>query len=108
MGVVEQRPKFLVRLFLGLLMGRRLNHVFKVIVVDQGREFGHHYIHLLLRVEIHAIWIVASSVFMHHWALRKIRRNEFSESLEVVLVAATDVENLWSIRVEMRGFLVIE
>ena len=93
MGVVEQRPKFLVRLFLGLLMGRRLNHVFKVIVVDQGRELRHHCIHLLLRVEIHAIRIIASSVFMHHRTLRQIRRNEFRESSKVVLVAATDVEN---------------
>ena len=83
-------------------MGRRLDHVLEVVVVDQGRELRHHGIHLLLRVEIHAIRIVASSIFMHHRTLRQIRRNEFRESFEVVLVAPTDIQNLCSIRVEMR------
>lgn len=85
-------------------MGRRLDHVLEVIVVDQSRELAHHGIHLLLRVEIHAIWIVTVSVFMHHGTLGQVWRDEFGETLEVVLVAATNVENGWSLRVEMGGF----
>ena len=104
MGVVEQAPKFFVGFELGLLMGCRLDHVLEVVVVDQGREHGHHLVHLLLCVQIHAIWIVTVSVFMHHGTLCQVWRDEFGETLEVVLVAATNVENCWSLRVEMGGF----
>lgn len=55
MGVVEQAPEFLVGFELRLLMGRRLDRVLEVVVVDQGRDLGHHRIHLLLGVQIHAI-----------------------------------------------------
>ena len=104
MGVVEQAPKFLVGFELRLLMGCRLDHVLEVVVVDQGRKLRHHRIHLLLGVEIHAIRIVAVSVFVHHGTLGQVWRDEFGETLEVVLVAATNVENCWSLRVEMGGF----
>ena len=104
MGVVEQAPKFLIGFELGLLMGCRLDHVLEVVVVDQGRELGHHCIHLLRGVEIHAIRVVTVSVFMHHGTLGQVWRDEFGETLEVVLVAATNVENCWSLRVEMGGF----
>ena len=36
MGVVEQAPKFLVGFELRHLMGCRLDHILKVVVVDQG------------------------------------------------------------------------
>lgn len=101
MGVVEQGPNFLVGFELGLLMRRRLDRVLEVVVVDQGRELGHHRIHFLLRVQIHAIRVVAVRVFMHHGTLRQIGRNEFREALEVVLVAATDVENIRPVRVQV-------
>ena len=104
MGVVEQAPKFLVGFELRLLMGCRLDHVLEVVVVDQGRELRHHRVHLLLGVEIHAIWIVTVSVFVHQGTLCQVWRDEFGETLEVVLVAATNVENCWSLRVEMGGF----
>jgi len=101
MGVVEQAPEFLVGFELRLLMGRRLDRVLEVVVVDQGRELPHHCIHLLLGIEIHAIRIVAVSVFVHNWALGQVWRNEFGEALQVVLVATTNVENCRSIRVEV-------
>ena len=104
MGVVEQAPKFLIGFELRLLMGCRLDHVLEVVVVDQGRELGHHPIHLLRGVQIHAIRIVTVSVFMHHGTLGQVWRDEFGETLEVVLVAATNVENSWAVRVEVGGF----
>jgi len=55
MGVVEQAPEFLVGFKFGLLMGGCLDRVLEVVVVDQGRDLGHHRIHLLLGVQIHAI-----------------------------------------------------
>ena len=44
------------------------------------------------------------SVFVHHGTLGQVWRDEFGETLEVVLVAATNVENCWSLRVEMGWF----
>ncbi len=85
-------------------MRRRFDRIHKIVVVDQGRELRHYGIHFLLRVEIHPIRIVASSVFMHQRTLRQIRRNEFCEALEVVLVAATDIENLWTMKMAVEKF----
>ena len=101
MGVVDQAPEFLIGFKFGLLMGRRLDRVLEVVVVDQGRELRHHCIHLLLGVEIYAIRIVAVSVFVHYRALGQVWRNEFGEALQVVLVPATNVENGRAIRVEV-------
>lgn len=104
MGAVEQTPEFLVGLQLGFLMGCRLDHVLEVVVVDQGRELRHCGIHLLLGVQIHAIRVVAVLVFMHHGTLRQVGGHEFGEALEIVFVTATNVENRWPFRVEMRAF----
>jgi phosphatidylserine decarboxylase len=41
---------------------------------------------------------------MHHGTLGQVWRDEFGETLEVVLVAATNVENCWAVWVEMGGF----
>ena len=41
---------------------------------------------------------------MHHGTLGQVWRDEFGETLEVVLVAATNVENCWSVRVEVGVF----
>jgi len=101
MSIVEQTPEFLIRFDFGFLMGRRLDRVLEVFVVDQGRELRHHCIHLLLGVKIHAIRIVAVSVFVHYRALGQVWRNEFGKALQVVLIAATDIENCWSVRVEV-------
>ena len=79
MGVVEQAPEFFVGFELSFLMRRRLDHVLKVVVVNQGRELRHHRVHLLLGVEIHAIWIVTVSVFVHQGTLGQIGRNEFGD-----------------------------
>lgn len=78
MGFVEQASKYLVGFELRLLMGCRLDHVLEVVIVA-------------LSAQMNAIRRVAVCVFVQHGTLRQGWRGKFGETLEVGLVAATNM-----------------